>query len=231
MDRALSSITAEAIETALYAKGGHGAWNEYKALKPVFEHLRKLRIIPKNPYTTVQIDKPETKGFPTATPEEIERFKKHWQVGTVERLVFDLALLTGAARVDLCVLGRKNIQGDILTFRRHKTGAEALVPMTPDLRAVIAGTKDIAPSLILNSQGRPFTKESLGNLYGNAAKAAGVESRLHGLRKAFCVYWAENGYTPHQIAAMSGHLTLSEIERYTKDVDRKRIIQAIAGNK
>ncbi|MFE3837555.1 tyrosine-type recombinase/integrase [Pseudogemmobacter sonorensis] len=71
-------------------------------------------------------------------------------------------------------------------------------------------------------------EQSLGNLYGDAARKAGIDARLHGLRKAFCVYWAEQGMTVHQIAAMAGHTSLAEVERYTKAADRKRIVRAIA---
>jgi integrase len=227
--RALSSITTGDIEAALYAKGGHGAANELKALKPVFHHLKKLRIIPKNPAADVELDTPAIKGFPTTSADEIEAFIKRWEVGTRERLIFDLGLYTGAARVDLARLGRHHIQGNILTFSRHKSKVETYVPLTSDLRAVINRTPDISPTFILNTYGKPYTSESLGNLYGDAARAAGITSRLHGLRKAFCVYWAENGKTTQQIMAMSGHLSLAEVERYTKAADRKRIIQLIAG--
>lgn len=227
--RALSSITTGAIEAALFAKGGHGAANELKALKPVFHHLKKLRIITKNPAAGVELDTPAIKGFPTTNADEIEAFMSRWEIGTRERLVFDLGLLTGAARVDLCKIGRQHIQGNILTFTRNKSKVETYVPITSDLRTVINRTPDIAPAFILSSYGKPFTPESVGNLYGNAARAAGIKSRLHGLRKAFCVYWAEIGKTTHEIAAMSGHLSLSEVQRYTKAADRKRIIQLIAG--
>jgi len=42
----------------------------------------------------------------------------------------------------------------------------------------------------------------------------------HGLRKATCRMLAEAGCTPHQIMAISGHKTLSEVTRYTVAVDR-----------
>ena len=45
----------------------------------------------------------------------------------------------------------------------------------------------------------------------------------HGLRKAHARRAAESGCTPHQIAAMTGHETLKEIERYTKAADRKKM--------
>ena len=192
-------------------------------------HHKKQRIISKNPTAGVELDTPAIIGHPTTDAHEIEAFVSRWAIGTRERLVFDLGLRTGAARVDLCKIGRQHIIGNILVFRRGKSKVETYLPITSDLRAVIDRTPDISPAFILNDYGKPYASESLGNLFGDAARAAGIKSRLHGLRKAFCVYWAENGKTTHEIAAMSGHLSLSEVQRYTKAADCKRIIQFIAG--
>jgi integrase len=228
-NRPISTITSEAIERALYAKGGHGAVNEYKALKPVFEHLRRLGFIAKNPMAGIELEKPKIKGFPVADAEDIAAFQERWPIGTRERLIFDLGLYTGAARVDLAKLGRKNIKGDLLVYERQKSGIKARVPLTAELRAVIDRTPDIAPAFILTETGKPFKAESLGNEFGDAARAAGIASRLHGLRKAFCIYWAENDATTHQIAAMAGHMSLSEVERYTRAADRERMVKLLVG--
>jgi site-specific recombinase XerD len=99
--------------------------------------------------------------------------------------------------------------------------------LTVELRNVIAQTPDICPTFLLTSKGKPFTPAGLGNFFGNAAREAGIEARLHGLRKAFCVYWAEKEATTHQIAAMAGHLSLSEVERYTRAADRKRMVKLL----
>lgn len=225
--RPVSSISSADLEAALYIKGGHGAINELKALKPVFSHLHKLRFISKNPAASVDIVKPKIKGYPTANADEIRAFMKRWPIGTLNRLIFDLALYTGAARVDLCRIGCKNIKDGLLTFNRQKTGTLAEVPLSPELRAVIARTPDISPTFILSIRGAPFAPESLGNRFAEAATAAGMVARLHGLRKAFCVYWAEQGATTHQIAAMAGHMSLSEVERYTRAVDRTRLVKLL----
>ena len=227
--RPVKTITSEAIERALYAKGGHSAVNENKALKPIFEHLRRLGFIRKNPLVGIELDKPKIQGFPVADAEDIAAFQKRWPVGTRERLIFDLGLYTGAARSDLAKLGRKNIKGDLLIYERQKSKVKARVPLTAELRAVIDRTPDIAPSFILTEQGKPFKAASLGNEFGNAAREAGIESRLHGLRKAFCIYWAENNASTHQIAAMAGHMSLSEVERYTRAADRERMVKLLVG--
>ncbi|RWR14304.1 tyrosine-type recombinase/integrase [Paenirhodobacter populi] len=229
-NRPLSQIRAEDIEAALLAVGGHAAVNELKALKPMFAHVRKLRLISVDPTRGLKMERPTSEGFPTAGAEEIAAYQKLWPVGTIERLVFDLALYTGAARVDLVKLGRKNIADGILSFRRQKTGVISEVPMTRELRSIVARTPDIAPAFLLNGKGKPYTAEGLGNLFREAAKAAGMVARLHGLRKAFCVYWAEQGATTHQIAAMAGHLTLAEVERYTRAADRRKMVKLLAGD-
>lgn len=227
--RPVSTITSAVIEQALYAKGGWAAVNEYKALKPVFEHLRRLGFITKNPLAGIELDRPKIEGFPVANADDIAAFQKRWAVGTRERLIFDLALFTGAARVDLAKLGRANIKGDLLVYTRQKSDVTARVPVTTELQAVIDLTPDISPAFILTAQGKPYTPESLGNMFRDAATDAGMTARLHGLRKAFCIYWAEQGVSTHQIAAMAGHMSLSEVERYTRAADRERMVKLLVG--
>jgi integrase len=48
----------------------------------------------------------------------------------------------------------------------------------------------------------------------------------HGLRKAACRRLAEAGCTEKQIAAISGHASLSEVQRYTKAADQERLARA-----
>lgn len=149
----------------------------YKALKPVFQHLRRLGFIAKNPMARIELDRPQIQGFRVADAEDIAAFQERWPIGKLERLVFDLALYTGAARGDLAKLGRKNIKGDVLIDERHKSKVTAYVLLTRELRAVITRTPDIVPTFILNSFGCPFAKESLGNLFGDAVRAAGMSAR------------------------------------------------------
>jgi integrase len=225
--RPLSSISSADLEAGLYALGGHAAVNHLKALKPIFAHAHRLRFVASDPARGLKMDRPTGPGFATADADDIAAYQARWPVGTVERLVFDLALYTGAARVDLVKLGRHNLENNVLIYTRQKTGRKAYVPLTHELRAVIARTPDIAPAFLLTSRGRPYTAEGLGNMFRDAARAAGCQFRLHGLRKAFCVYWAEQGCSAHKIAAMAGHATLAEVQRYTVAADRRRMIELL----
>jgi integrase len=49
---------------------------------------------------------------------------------------------------------------------------------------------------------------------------------FHGLRKAALTRLADGGCTVHEIAAISGHKTLKEVERYTKGADQGRLARA-----
>jgi integrase len=59
-------------------------------------------------------------------------------------------------------------------------------------------------------------------------RAAGLPPGLsaHGLRKATCRRLAEAGCSANEIAALSGHASLREVERYTKAADQKRMATA-----
>jgi len=45
----------------------------------------------------------------------------------------------------------------------------------------------------------------------------------HGLRKAACRRLAEAGCSANEIASISGHASLREVERYTKAADQARM--------
>ena len=79
----------------------------------------------KNPMAGIELDKPKIKGLPVADAGDIAAFQQRWPVGTRERLIFGLALYTGAARIDLTKLGRKNLKDELLVYRRQKSGVTA----------------------------------------------------------------------------------------------------------
>ena len=49
---------------------------------------------------------------------------------------------------------------------------------------------------------------------------------MHGLRKAAARRLAELGCTEHEIAAITGHASIPEVQRYTKAADRKRLAKS-----
>ena len=64
--------------------------------------------------------------------------------------------------------------------------------------------------------------------FADWCKQAGMPAgcSAHGLRKTACRRLAEAGCTVHEIAAISGHASIAEVQRYTKAADQARLASA-----
>jgi integrase len=96
----------------------------------------------------------------------------------------------------------------------------------PELRAELAAAPAGHLAFLVTEQGRPFASgTAFYNWFKDCAAKAGVARGLspHGLRKATARRLAEAGCTPHQIAAITGHQSLKEVERYTRGADQRRL--------
>jgi integrase len=163
--------------------------------------------------------------FHTWTDQEIAVFEQRWPLGTRERLAFSLLLYTGQRGGDVCRMVRSDIVGGRIRVVQDKarkgTTNELMIPIHPALaRALKAGPVFGMHHLITDSRGKPLS--ALTELIEAAVRKAGLPHRCvaHGLRKAALRRLAECGATTKQIAAVSGHRSLSEIERYTARADQ-----------
>jgi integrase len=68
-----------------------------------------------------------------------------------------------------------------------------------------------------------LTKESFGNAFRDACRAAGVPGSAHGVRKIAATTAANNGATTSQLKALFGWRTDSMPAIYTKNADRERL--------
>ena len=133
-------------------------------------------------------------------------------------------------------LGRHNIKDGSLVIRQHKTGAVVTIPIHPELARVLdASGPDIAPTFILGEQGGSVCAGHVNKLFRDWCREAGLpdECVLHGLRKAICRRLVAVGMTAHQIMSISGHKTLSEVQRYCDEFSREtaadQAMAALAG--
>jgi Phage integrase family len=78
---------------------------------------------------------------------------------------------------------------------------------------------------IVTRTGSPRSISGLGHLFGEWATEAGLPKRcrLHGLKKGGMRRLAEAGTTTHELMGISGHKTLSQVQLYTEDADRKKL--------
>jgi integrase len=172
--------------------------------------------------------------YHTWTDAEIAQFERRWPLGTRERLAFALLLYTGQRGGDVVKMVRSDIVDGRIRVAQDKarkgTTNELMIPIHPALaRALQAGPVVGMTHIITDARGKPL--RAITELIEAAVKRAGLPARCvaHGLRKAALRRLAEHGSTTKEIAAVSGHRSLSEIERYTARADQAGLAKAAIG--
>jgi integrase len=167
----------------------------------------------------------------TWSDSQLEAFEKSWPLGTRERLAYSLLLYTGQRVGDVVRMRRSDIRKGALHVVQSKTGTTLYIELHPALVRAIKSGPSNGIYLIGDKHGRPITRARLTGLIAAAVKVAGLptECVAHGLRKAALRRLAEHGSTTNQIQAVSGHRTLSEVERYTRQADQQRLAKAAIG--
>lgn len=195
-------------------------------LRRMFTLSIRLGWRPTNPFDQVPLYK--LGKHHTWTEAELAAYEEAWPTGTRERLAYELLLYTGQRVGDVVRMRRGDIVKGTIAVVQDKTGAKVFIKIHPSLaRAIKAGpTKGLY--LIGKEDGRPIKRAALSALIARACDKAALpaECVAHGLRKALLRRLADHGSTTKQIQAVSGHRTLSEIERYTRDADQKRLARA-----
>jgi integrase len=140
-------------------------------------------------------------------------------------LALGLLLYTAQRRSDVVKMGPQHISNGTVRVRQQKTGANLRIPVHHDLQAILNATPGSHLTFLVTAYGKPFTAGGFSNWFRDRCDEAGLpkECAAHGLRKAACRRLAETGCSANEIAAISGHVTLREVERYTKAADQERM--------
>jgi integrase len=109
--------------------------------------------------------------------------------------------------------------------RQSKTDASLLIPVLPELAMIIDATPTGHLTLLVTKTGKSYGANDFSEQFRKWCDDAGLppECSFHGLRKAALTRLANANKTVHQIAAVSGHKTLKEVERYTRAADQRRL--------
>ena len=152
-------------------------------------------------------------------------YEARWPIGTRQRVWLDVLAYTGLRRGDAVRVGRQH-----RPRRRghHQDGKERLHVEVPlPILPVLQATLDAGPcgdlTFIVGANGRPLTKESFGNEFKAACKAAGVPGSAHGVRKIAATRAANNGATEAQLMAIFGWTDPKMAAHYTRTANRKRL--------
>lgn len=137
------------------------------------------------------------------------------------------------------MVGPPDVRGGVLRYTQHKmreqSPSRVEVPLPADLVAIIRATPGTGiKTWLVDGHGKPFTEEAFSHWFADRCDEAGLPTKTrpsgevvrlctpHGLRKRCLTDLADSGRTIHQIMAISGHLTMKDVERYTKMADRAR---------
>lgn len=184
-------------------------------------------LVERNWALDVDYFKSASEGHHTWTVDEIAQFEARHAIGTKARLTMALALYTSQRRGDVNRLGRWMEKNGVLEVIQEKNRrvkpVTAYVPIVPALRRIIDASPTGDLFYVVQENGQPYAKESLGNLFRQWCDEAGLpHCSLHGLRKACVVRLIMDGCTPHEIMAVTGHQTLKEIDRYARKFMRQQ---------
>jgi integrase len=213
------------VEALMGKKSGPTAANTVKKnLSMLFNFAIKREMgVTFNPARYADRLKENPDGYHTWTDQEIDRFLERHGEGTKARLACLLTLNTGASRQDLCRMGRQNVTGGRIAYRRGKTHVGADLPILDALDAELRLLPTDTMLFLTHGKGRPYKPETLGNWFRDQCRAAGVPGSLHGLRKAGATRLANAGATPDEIRAFLAHATNKEGSTYTGKADRARL--------
>lgn len=209
-----------------------------KAWRAICRYGLEMGMIKADPsQTVIRKREPKTDGFAAWTADEVAAFRAAYPIGRPVRAIFELLQWTGARIGDAVRIGPGNVGRDgVLSFTQSKTGTPAFVPWSCALPAYAAGMEADRQAALeaiaalaghmtfLQANGRGRSKDAAGHDIAKAARKIGIEKSAHGLRKYRATTLANAGATATQIAAWTGHASLSEVSHYTRSADRRAAV-------
>jgi integrase len=173
------------------------------------------------------------KGFGTTRgnrrwhDHEVRAVLDHPEIPERVKLAVMLALYTGQRRTDCIRMQWSAYDGRIIRLRQQKTGTELVIPVHPGLKAALDREPRKALTILTSSAGTPWTAPGLYKAIQSALDKAGiVGATYHGLRVTAATKLAELGAGAFEIAAITGHKTISMVQRYVRDADQHRQAEA-----
>lgn len=138
-----------------------------------------------------------------------------------------LASLTGLRLGDLVRLDWKQVFDKQITVEKtRKRGGRAVIPILPELRALLdeIGRKD--GTVLLNSRGKAWTESGLETVW-QRRKPEGFDRTLHDLRGTYVTFLAAKGLTDEQIARIIGWTAAKVAEIRARYVDEARVVVSL----
>lgn len=201
--------------------------NYLRMLRILLRHAIDVEWISRDPTLKLKGYGNKSAGFHTWTEAEIAAYEARHPIGTKPRLAMALMLYTGQRRGDAVKLGWKDVSKNRIAVRQEKTGTPLAIKMHGSLIEALEMAPKDKPTFLLTAFGKGFTAAGFGNWFRERCNEAGLSHcSAHGLRKAAARRLAEAGNSANHIAAVTGHLSLREVERYTRAADQEKMADA-----
>lgn len=202
------------------------ARNFLDAMRGLFKWAVKAKHVKADP--TLEVENPPRKkgdGFRAWTEEDMAAYEAHWPLGTRQRVWLDVLAYTGLRRGDAVRFGRQHVRDGVGSIKTEKSSLtiEVTLPILPVLATTLAAGPCGDLTFIAGERRQPLTKESFGNLFKAACRAAGVPGSAHGVRKIAATRAANAGATVAQLEAIFGWVGGAMASHYTRSADRKRL--------
>jgi integrase len=194
-------------------------------MRSLYEWATEAQHVKTDPTLGVKYPKqPKTGGFAPWTEDDIATYERRWPLGTRQRVWLDVLAYTGLRRGDVVQLGRQHVRDGVAYVKTEKTDTPVALEILPILAQTLAAGPCGDLTFIIGANGRPMTKESFGNAFRDACRAAGLRDRsAHGLRKAAATRAAVSGATLAQLNAIFGWTGAKMALRYIETADRTRL--------
>jgi integrase len=225
-DKSIAKLERRHVVTMLNAKAATpiGARDFLRCLRLLIAYGIGIGIRADDPTLGLRVKLPKSDGYRTWTEDDIATVEAAYPIGSKPRLAPALLLGTALRCADVVRVGRGNVRNGTITITQQKTKTALVIPVTAALAEAINATPSEAMVFLLNEHGKAFTAKGFGKWFTAQCQRVGLTGLSpHGLRKAACRRLAEAGCSANEIAAISGHASLREVERYTKAADQARM--------
>jgi integrase len=209
------------------------ATNTLKAIRKLCQFCLDHEMIDADPTLGIKIKVPRSDGHQTWSEAEIAQYEAAHPLGTKARLALSLGLYTAQRRGDVIRMGPQHVRDGALTVRQGKTGTGLLIPVLDKLQAAIDAAPTKHLTFLTTKTGRAYAACDFSIQFRAWCDEAGLPAHcvFHGLRKAALTRLAGDGCSVHEIAAISGHKSLREVQRYTQAVDQMQLARAAMAKK
>ena len=201
--------------------------NFIASLRVLVRYAMTVGLRSDDPTAGIRMAKLAPGGHYSWTEEDIGTFEARHPIGTKARLALALLLYTGQRRADAIALGRQHVRDGCLDFRQQKTGRALVIPVHPELELVLDATPANNLTFLVTERGGPFHPDRFTHWFKARCIEAGLPRRasVHGLRKACARRLAEAGCSAPIIAAITGHASLREVQRYIAGAEQRKLAE------